>query len=464
VRAAASSASIGLLMRTFITFVVVAVAGSLCAAASGAPDLRSLSGSARGSTAPERAVSAVAPLPTLVPPDNDAFASAATVTSLPFQAGLATVEATTAADDPFCEGNAASVWYAYTPPVTTWLTASTLGSDYDTTLSAYTGSPGSLSSVACNNDTGGLQSQVTFLASAGVTYYLMAAGVSGGGNLVLSVDVRFPIAQLAVRTTRAHEITPAAAAGQLAWAQGPRRNFRFWSLFVKPSGEARRKVNRLRTHGYSGGFDGERFVYQEVTRRQSNLQLYDLADRRRSAPAGVNTRHWEWHPTLSGDWLLFGRTNVRQRIDFVVLRNLATGETRVLDRLPWGFRKIAEPGQVSGNYVTWYRCVPTCDVFRYDIAAQTTSEIPNPGGHQYDPSVTDDGTVYFVRSGFGCGVAVRLVRQPIDGPRKVLTQLTAGRDSFHTYALENANGTTSLYFHRNNCRTDANDVLRIIDP
>ena len=404
----------------------VAVAGlALCGVPGGAPVLRDLDGSARGSIVPAATATLVAaPLPTLVPPDNDAFGSATTVNGLPFSASLATVEATTAPDDPSCEGNAASVWYAYTPPVTTWLTAATLGSDYDTTLSAYTGSAGSLTSVACNNDTGGLQSQVTFLASAGVTYHFMAAGVSGGGNLVFSVDVRFPIALLPVRTTLAHEITPAAAPGVFAWAQGPRRNFRFWNLLVQPAGEARRKVNRIRTHGFSGGFDGNRFVYQELRGRQSNLWIYNLASRMRSAPpAGVNTLQWEWHPTLSGDWLLFGRSSIRARIDRVFLRNVATGETRLLGSLRWGRLRIAEPGQVSGNYVAWYRCTPVCNVFRYDIAARTVTQLPNPGGHQYSPSVTDDGTVYYVRSGSGCGVAVRLVRQPLAGPRKLLAQL-----------------------------------------
>lgn len=452
-------------MRTFITFVVVAVAGTLCAVAAGAPELRNLTGSARSSMAPLPGASAVAPLPTLVPPDNDAIDNATNLTGLPYSASLSTVEATTAADDPSCEGNAASVWYAYTPPLTTWLTASTLGSDYDTTLSAYTGSPGALVSVACNNDTGGPQSQVTFLAEAGVSYSFMAAGVSGGGNLVFSVDVRVPVAQIRVRAaTRVDEITPSAAPGLLAWAQGPRANFRFWNLLVQPTGEARRKVNRARTHGYSGGFDGERFVYQEVRGRQSNLTFYDLVDRTRSAPpAGVNTPNWEWHPTVSGDWLLFGRTNVGRERDRVILRNLVTGETRVLDTVPWGLG-FTEPGQVSGNYVVWYRCAPTCNVFRYDIAAQTVAPIPNPGGHQYDPSVTDDGTAYFIRSGFGCGVAVRLVRQPVDGPRKRLAELPAGRDSGHTYAVENANGTTSVFFHRATCRSGADDVLRIVDP
>jgi hypothetical protein len=47
--------------------------------------------------------------------------------------------------------------------------------------------------VACNDDSGGLQSQVNFSASAGTTYYFMAgtccgSGGNGGGNLVFNVS------------------------------------------------------------------------------------------------------------------------------------------------------------------------------------------------------------------------------------------------------------------------------------
>src|SRR6266852_4742069 len=50
-----------------------------------------------------------------------------------------------------------------TPPVTATLTISTEGSDYDTALSVYTGaSISGLTSVACSDDTVGLQSRVSF--------------------------------------------------------------------------------------------------------------------------------------------------------------------------------------------------------------------------------------------------------------------------------------------------------------
>jgi hypothetical protein len=292
----------------------------------------------------------------------------------------------------------------------------------------------------------------------------MAAGLDGGGSLVFNLDVS-ALPLIAVRATRAQEAVPSADAEHLAWSQATRRS-RGYQLYMQRSGEPKVRVNRPRTQGYSGGFDGETFVYQEVRGMRSNLQFYDVGDGGRSAPpAGVNTRHWEWHPTVSGDWLLFGRSNGAARVDLVLLRNLATGETRRLGRLRWGRRTIAEPGQVNGNYAVWYRCTPACDVFLYDIAAGTTTRIPNPNRRQqYDPSVTSDGTVYFVRSGRGCGASVRLVRHPIGGPSKVLATLGSGRDSFHTYALENDDGTTSLFFDRVRCSTGAFDVLKLIDP
>ena len=449
-------------LRSIPIWALAALAGLLaCQTAAALPPPESAAGSVA-----QRA--AVLPLPALVPPANDAFAAAEAVGGLPFAASLSTLEATTAPDDPSCAGNAASVWYAYTSPVTVWLTAGTAGSDYDTTLSAYTGSQGALVQVVCNNDTGGAQSEITFLAEAGVTYYLMAAGATGGGALELSLDIRSPLAPIGVRTTLAIEASPAAGDEYTAWAQLPRRNGRVWTAFVQPDGEPRFRVNRPGTNGYPGGFDGDLLVYQETQgNRQSSIVLYDLVSRTRSSPpAGVNSRRWEWHPTVDGEWLLFGRHHATRRthIDLVVLRNLATGESRVLDRLT-GLSRWSGPGQVSGNDVVWYRCTNLCRVFHHDIQANVTTVISNVGGrHQYAPSVTDDGTVYFLNSPGGCGIGVRLMRRAPDGPTTVLAQLPRRWDSFRTYALESADGTTGVFYERFHCRTNASDVFKVIDP
>jgi hypothetical protein len=122
------------------------------------------------------------------PPDNDDFDAATLIPALPFTDSEDTTEATVAADDPDCFGNDHSVWYEFTPSEDLTVVATTSGSDYDTTLSAYTGTRGSLNQVACNDDSGGLQSRIQFGASAGTTYWLMAAAFDGapGGQLVLT--------------------------------------------------------------------------------------------------------------------------------------------------------------------------------------------------------------------------------------------------------------------------------------
>jgi hypothetical protein len=398
------------------------------------------------------------------PPPNDEIATATVVTTLPFSEALNTEEASWSDDDPVCVADQATVWYAFTPVTTAWVIADTNGSDYDTTLSAYGGSPGALTQLACDDDGGtGLASRIGFLAEAGSTYYLLVASWDEGGSLVLSLNAAGTTLVLPVKATAALEATPAAAPGRFAWARA-QRGARFWALMAEgPEGTF--KVNRRNTHGFSGGFAGDSFVYQEIRGRQSNLQVYDLAlASRHGPPAGVNTRHWEWHPTRSGDWLLYGRANGASRTDAILLSNVVTGETITLDRRRWGNRRIAEPGQVAGNYATWYRCTPRCDVFLYDIAAGTTTRVPNPNGRQqYDPSVTSDGTVYFVRSGRGCGASVRLVRAPLGGPEAELAPLGAGRDSFHTFALEHSQGV-SLFFESVRCSNRSTDVLRIVDP
>jgi len=124
------------------------------------------------------------------PPANDDFNSATIVTEpLPFSDAINTTEATTAGDDPDCVGQGPTVWYAFTPSVDMQIQANTIGSDYDTTLSVYTGAQGNLTQIACNDDAVGLQSVVFFDAFAGETYFLMVGAFASGpgGNLVFTV-------------------------------------------------------------------------------------------------------------------------------------------------------------------------------------------------------------------------------------------------------------------------------------
>lgn len=126
------------------------------------------------------------------PPGNDDINSATIIPSpASFSDALSTTEATASFNDPGCiTSSAPTVWYALTPASgETWqMSANTAGSDYATTLSVWTGSPGSFTYVACAS------SQVNFNAIGGITYYFMIGAQSGpypgpgaGGNLVFQV-------------------------------------------------------------------------------------------------------------------------------------------------------------------------------------------------------------------------------------------------------------------------------------
>ena len=86
-------------------------------------------------------------------PANDEIAHATVIPALPFTDGpLATTAATTVADDPDCAGYGYTVWYVVTPAANLAMTIDTFGSSYDTTVAVYTGAPGALTRLACNDN------------------------------------------------------------------------------------------------------------------------------------------------------------------------------------------------------------------------------------------------------------------------------------------------------------------------
>jgi hypothetical protein len=87
-----------------------------------------------------------------------------------------------------------NLWYLYAPSATGVATVSLLGSQYDTMLSIYQGAecyPGSDRLIGCNDDFGGLQSQLTFNATVGQLYLIEVGGWSrctGHGVLTISLQ------------------------------------------------------------------------------------------------------------------------------------------------------------------------------------------------------------------------------------------------------------------------------------
>src|SRR5262249_39606524 len=85
--------------------------------------------------------------------------------------------------------NGHSVWFTFTAPTDLTLRARTTGSGYDTVLTASTGSCGSLTEIACNDDTNSLQSSLTFALDAGQTVLLEVTSFNTTASDVLQLQL-----------------------------------------------------------------------------------------------------------------------------------------------------------------------------------------------------------------------------------------------------------------------------------
>jgi hypothetical protein len=274
-----------------------------------------------------------------------------------------------------------------------------------------------------------------------------------------------------VKTGTVNEHNPAASATWFAWTKVSVAHPNRANVFAEPmplnDGDAFR-VNPSGTRAFTGGIDGNTLAYQRVKRGHSNIRLFDLVTKSDTA-SPINTRQWEWHPSISTDisgnldqWILFGR-QLRNGVDKVLVHNMTTDETRTLGRVDRP-RYGAEPGQVNGDWATWTICKARCNVWYIDLTdpLATPTKIPKPTAvHQYGSSVTPDGTIYYVESGSGCGVNVKIDKW--DGVTATpVTSLSSGRDINFTSTSAEADGN-HFYFDRVVCSTDRWNIYQVVD-
>ena len=117
---------------------------------------------------------------------NDVCTTATTLTSVPSSSAMSTTRAAAEASmpGPTCGNRSTgrSVWYRFTAPTTATVSVNTYGSTYDTILAAYSGSCAALTPVACNDDSVGAQSRVSFQVTAGTTYYFQVTAYRNDGG------------------------------------------------------------------------------------------------------------------------------------------------------------------------------------------------------------------------------------------------------------------------------------------
>ncbi|MBK9385916.1 MAG: PKD domain-containing protein [Planctomycetes bacterium] len=118
---------------------------------------------------------------------NDDCSGAITVT-----AGLSPTYTNTGATTSFpwpCAAGGKDVWYVYRAPCAGQLLVNLCtGTTYDSALEAFSGSCANLTSLACNDDSCGLSSSITFPVLGNQNYYLRVGGYSSAeGNFRLNI-------------------------------------------------------------------------------------------------------------------------------------------------------------------------------------------------------------------------------------------------------------------------------------
>ena len=275
-----------------------------------------------------------------------------------------------------------------------------------------------------------------------------------------------------VKTGTVNELSPAASGDWFAWTQSPadspsRTHVRVEEPPIDGADDIR--VNPTGTTAWTGGVEGDALVYQEIDDGDSDIRLVaDLNVRPfviTSPP--VNTDRWEWHPTISTDsntdrWILFGRQNTSNWTQKIYAYNLDAPELRLLEEVT-NRRYSLIPGQINGDWATWTVCKPNCHV-RYDnlLDSSLRETVPRPSyvRHQYGSSISDDGVVYFVRSGAGCGEKVKLFRREA-GSNQLLVDYPDNRDTFFTYASDEV--ANEVYYDRVRCGSGAWDIFKVTD-
>ena len=297
------------------------------------------------------------------------------------------------------------------------------------------------------------------------TRWLLVGGLAA--TMLVPAPAGSTLPQRPVRTTTAYEMEPAGAPGALAWAQASRSRPNAFAVFARRGGSTFR-VSRSgrRAFVWGGAIESNKLVYSEFGGPTANLWFFELATKKRtSPPPGVNSPVSENGASRAGDWLLFRRTRFSTSTERIVLRNIDTDEERLLATAVGS--KYAQPGTVAGDWATWIRC-PTpraCRAFLYHIPTATTTAVPNPNRRsQYAVSTTPAGTVYFAEStNINCGFGRRLLRYD-SGGRALLVVFGPRQDPAITSPVVNANGSTTVFYDRFNCRTGASNLYKVVDP
>ena len=287
------------------------------------------------------------------------------------------------------------------------------------------------------------------------------------------------ITPVQIVAAKAAQFRPSGSGTWYTWDSNSVAHPNHGNVYAQPVlGGAIVKVNASRTEGFAGGFDPgtNTLIYQQISAGQSNIYLYDLDTRQRTALPGVNTPRWEYQPRISSTHVLFAR-DVRVGGLWYTTVFLQDRSTLALTKL--GKTKDRAVAYYSGSVGDAYASYTLANnfgdgdqnVFVYDIGAGTRHKVPLPDrSAQYSPAVDETtGTLYFMRSGPACGANVRLLTVPVtdlSAAPNQLAQLPKGIDAGFEASLAPSPLTVSgidYLFARYVCRNGAVDIYAFPD-
>jgi hypothetical protein len=294
---------------------------------------------------------------------------------------------------------------------------------------------------------------------AGLFAFLLVAAVTG-------TSLAAPITPTPILGGSTDQILPDANASFIGWTHNGKAHPRHYNAYVQPlSGGAPTggsvKLNTGTSFGWFGGIrpDANEAAFQQTNARQSQSDIrivdLDVLPLAPTSPSGLNSKAWEFRPSISASWILFGRNLSRRTRIYVYDRTLQTSIALASARNRRNGNPRIFPDDVTETYATWTKCVTVCNVYFYSLVTNVTTVIPNPNNaHQYDSSVSDaTGDMYFVTSGRRCGVRVKILRWHIGDPLPytVVATLPSGYDVIFRIATFNDGTNDNIFFDRVRC-------------
>lgn len=234
------------------------------------------------------------------------------------------------------------------------------------------------------------------------------------------------------------------------------------------------RMNAAGTEGFSGGVDpsSDKVIFQQVRFKDyvSNLYYWDIGARRRTKVPDVNTDWWEWDPLISATFITFFRDYRAGGTWYtgVFLYRRSNGAIKRIATARIARGAFLLNGSVGDRYATWSRCTKaTCVAYVYDRETGKVARIPTKNGRPQYGSVIDEGTgrIFYTRSGFGCGLDVKILEIPVDhlgaDPAKIV-DLPDGIDLSKTSLAPNLDsGGQDLLFDRVVCAKYSWDIYAV---